>query len=501
VTAAPGRARLFRFRGRPLRAGGFFYVPNMENSMARIESARFLRGAVGAGDLDNRPEDVMSTKRRLRALGLYTPPPEGIGDDIDRGLDEAVRTFQQQQGLRVDGVLTPGGETERNLVAREHGRGIDPGPFPESILPRRPVGEGGENDNADVALIKRAFGALGRYPYDRTRPPPPYIDAKLVDTIRGFQSAHGLFPDGRIDPDGSTVKALRVATAETRAKNGAQDGKGNASSKGTEVAGGPASLLMRLLLSGGRAAAKGAAKKAPDAGKAAGAAATAGAAGQAAMEASKKKGQRYEVIENPPPSSPPPFPREERDPNDNVETFPADGPKMPTVTGFPLAVPEKPSILIFPDQSDELPQATIVHANRTNEKTEQDTLDLQVKVQREHRDWTLEGGGYVLSKDMLNGEVPSAAELTKLDRRNRETALPGPGNAFVDKNGKKGDGRPGSNLPDLLFSTPDGKLVAFQTVDGDKNGKPPKRELDAADAIRKKGVTVFLVVKSRMAKK
>jgi peptidoglycan hydrolase-like protein with peptidoglycan-binding domain len=188
--------------------------------MARTDPKRFLHGAVGAGDLDNRPEDVIATKRMLREVGLYKPRPEGLGDDIDAEFDAALRRFQKERGLVEDGTLLPGGETERNLVAARSGEGSDPGPSPEEIRPRGSVGEGGENEPEAVALIKRAFGALGRYPYDRTRPPPPYIDAKLVDAIRDLQHESGLHPDGRIDPEGKTVEALRraVATQRTRQK-------------------------------------------------------------------------------------------------------------------------------------------------------------------------------------------------------------------------------------------------------------------------------------------
>ncbi|MEK9721872.1 MAG: peptidoglycan-binding domain-containing protein, partial [Rhodospirillaceae bacterium] len=65
----------------------------------------------------NRPDDIVAVKQRLHRLGFYEPPPEGIGDDIDAEFETAIRAFQQDNGLQVDGRLEPGGETERNLVA------------------------------------------------------------------------------------------------------------------------------------------------------------------------------------------------------------------------------------------------------------------------------------------------------------------------------------------------------------------------------------------------
>ncbi|MPY71774.1 MAG: hypothetical protein GEU92_17020 [Alphaproteobacteria bacterium] len=459
--------------------------------MARTNPKRFLHGAVGAGDLDNRPEDVIATKRMLRDMGLYKPRPEGLGDDIDAEFDAALRRFQKERGLIEDGTLLPGGETERNLVAARSGEGLDPGPSPEQIRPRGSVGEGGENDPEAVAVAKRAFGALGRYPYDRTRPPPPYIDAKLVDAIRGLQHETGLHPDGRIDPDGKTVDALRraVATQRTRQKtlpNGKRLRPGE-----TQVAVAPLLLAAVPPLLGIMAR-----TAAPHLARGIGIAAG-GAAGQAAIEAGKKQGPKYEIIQNPPPSSPPPYPADSRNPKHNIETFPADGPKMPDRTEFPLKVPAKPAIFIFPDLSDSLPQATILHANRSKKETELDTLNAQIAIQRQHRDWVHLGGGYKLGLIDLDGDIPPIEQLQK----KKEKAIPGPGGAEDDFGRRLGDSRPGSRLPDLLYGTPNGRLVAIQTVDADKDGNPTDKELQAAESLRRLGITVYLVPKSRMVKR
>ena len=72
----------------------------------------FLTGSVG-NNLDNAPEDISTTKTNLNALGYFD-------DDTDNGyitreLDTGIKNFQKDNDLKVDGVLRPGGETERAI--------------------------------------------------------------------------------------------------------------------------------------------------------------------------------------------------------------------------------------------------------------------------------------------------------------------------------------------------------------------------------------------------
>jgi hypothetical protein len=46
-----------------------------------------------------------------------------------------------------------------------------------------------------------------------------------------------------------------------------------------------------------------------------------------------------------------------------------------------------------------------------------------------------------------------------------------------------------------------GRLIAFNTVDVDKNGKPTDRELQAAESLRRQGITVYLIAKTHQLKK
>jgi hypothetical protein len=81
--------------------------------MAPVPFTR-LRGPVGNG-MENHPDDVLAVKRRLHRLGLYDEPDYGFTGFIDRGTTEAVKRFQRDNDLKIDGWLAPGGETERAM--------------------------------------------------------------------------------------------------------------------------------------------------------------------------------------------------------------------------------------------------------------------------------------------------------------------------------------------------------------------------------------------------
>lgn len=59
------------------------------------------------------PNDLVSAKQALSALGYYPAPADGVyGDWADRNLFNGIQRFQQRNGLRVDGVMKPNGPTE-----------------------------------------------------------------------------------------------------------------------------------------------------------------------------------------------------------------------------------------------------------------------------------------------------------------------------------------------------------------------------------------------------
>lgn len=322
----------------------------------------FLKGTVGAGDFDNRRDDVIALKRRLHALGLYEPPPEGFGDDIDAGFDRALRAFQEKHGLRVDGYSAPGGETERNVEAVRTGRGFDPGPSPERLVLEGSVGDGGDNRPADVVLVKRALGAAGLYPYDRTLPPSPYVDPKLVAAIAALERDHDLFESGRVAPDDETAEALRHVVGNHR--HGRRPGE-------IDVAIGPMALPLLYALA---FAARTGAPHLPKAAARAAGLLGAAAAGQATVEAGKQQGRKLQAVEGIS-SGPPPFPEQPRDPKDSREEFPAEGPKLPDRTETPIEGPRMPLGTESPSEGPRLPQQLIFQSLEGDKFTQQLILE------------------------------------------------------------------------------------------------------------------------------
>lgn len=57
------------------------------------------------------PLDVIKVKSGLSALGYYEAPDWGVTHYPDRALFKAIREFQKDQGLKVDGFMNPDGET------------------------------------------------------------------------------------------------------------------------------------------------------------------------------------------------------------------------------------------------------------------------------------------------------------------------------------------------------------------------------------------------------
>jgi hypothetical protein len=73
-----------------------------------------LDDRVGNGQT-NRADDVIAVKRAIGRLGRYLPHAEGPHGVIDRDLDEAIRNYQADRDLRIDGWLRPDGETATRL--------------------------------------------------------------------------------------------------------------------------------------------------------------------------------------------------------------------------------------------------------------------------------------------------------------------------------------------------------------------------------------------------
>lgn len=64
------------------------------------------------------PGDIMNTKKALNQLGYYdVPSHRGIDDWTDDAMFNGIRAFQNDNELKVDGFMRPGGPTEKAISA------------------------------------------------------------------------------------------------------------------------------------------------------------------------------------------------------------------------------------------------------------------------------------------------------------------------------------------------------------------------------------------------
>lgn len=61
------------------------------------------------------PEDVLKTKTVLSELGFYKEPKSGVTPWPDTPMFEGIETFQKKKKLKIDGLMKPGGPTEKSL--------------------------------------------------------------------------------------------------------------------------------------------------------------------------------------------------------------------------------------------------------------------------------------------------------------------------------------------------------------------------------------------------
>ena len=75
-----------------------------------------IRQPVGKGGV-NAHGDLLQAQRNLARLG-YAPPVAGIGETLaarSAAVQAGLRAYQEAKGLKTDGRMTAGGETERQL--------------------------------------------------------------------------------------------------------------------------------------------------------------------------------------------------------------------------------------------------------------------------------------------------------------------------------------------------------------------------------------------------
>lgn len=150
---------------------------------------------ITVGDRDDRVGDVQA---RLRALGFRIDDEQGAFGDSTR---LAVRAFQQQRGILVDGIVGP--HTWAELVEASWRLGDRP------LYLRRPFVRGD-----DVATLQARLNALG---FDAGR--EDGIFGERADrAVRAFQREYGVLEDGIVGPRTlDAITGLRVDRPGTAA--------------------------------------------------------------------------------------------------------------------------------------------------------------------------------------------------------------------------------------------------------------------------------------------
>lgn len=167
-------------------------------------------GDTGAG--------VAEVRARLAHLGLLRSPDSSM--DFDEDVDVAVRTFQQERGLSVDGIVGPA--TYRRLDEARWQLG-------DRVLQYAP---GHLVAGDDVGELQRRLNELG---FDSGR--PDGVFGRRTDAaLRDFQRSVGVQPDGTCGPEtfrafdrlvrtvsGGSAATLRELVAESRLRSGIGD--------------------------------------------------------------------------------------------------------------------------------------------------------------------------------------------------------------------------------------------------------------------------------------
>ena len=147
-----------------------------------------MANLIKAGD---RSPEVADVQSRLRALGIAVDDVPGWFGDPTK---QAVRTFQQQRGILVDGIVGPGTWGELVGASRRLGDAI--------LYLKQPPMRGD-----DVAFLQERLNALG---FDAGRS-DGIFGVATDSAVRAFQREYGVAEDGMFGPRShSALMGLRI---------------------------------------------------------------------------------------------------------------------------------------------------------------------------------------------------------------------------------------------------------------------------------------------------
>jgi hypothetical protein len=135
--------------------------------------------------------DMKPLKKNLGSLGYYRPT-EGVDlhDYPDEPLFKGIRKFQKDEGLKVDGVMKPGGPTENRLVRKlSERRGRSSGPD-DGTRPPAP-------DSYDDIATRLRHDVRSRFPGPGLKPGPDPSEGDDRNWIeKGFSTVSGWLGSG-----------------------------------------------------------------------------------------------------------------------------------------------------------------------------------------------------------------------------------------------------------------------------------------------------------------
>lgn len=169
---------------------------------------RSMIGSFVGNMFTSQPDDIKKTRRNFATIGRYDGDTEL--EYIDRGLDQTIRTFQIDKGLKQDGVMRPNGETEnalnrdlQNFSNNDLKNAFDVKPALELS---DNVGNLQRNKPEDVKQVQKELSSIKLLPESVIRNPSGILDGQTDQAIKAFQSIKGLRVDGMLSPRGETAQ-------------------------------------------------------------------------------------------------------------------------------------------------------------------------------------------------------------------------------------------------------------------------------------------------------
>jgi len=89
---------------------------NIDEGVSNIgKKAVELKNEVSTSSVSVEPSDILNVKTALEKVGSYKKPEWGMTDFTDNQMFDGIKNFQKDNGLKIDGVMKPDGETVGKL--------------------------------------------------------------------------------------------------------------------------------------------------------------------------------------------------------------------------------------------------------------------------------------------------------------------------------------------------------------------------------------------------